>query len=91
MADSWEDIDKPKKSSGLNPAATSFTFNPSVPSWTPSNFVPVPAPGDYSLALSLLCSTRQIARHNRELTAPALLSAQYSDLYRNRNPKPETD
>lgn len=37
MADSWEDIDKqPKKATGgLNPAASSFSFNPQVASWAP--------------------------------------------------------
>eukprot|EP00752_Nemacystus_decipiens_P012253 g10861.t1 len=38
MADSWEDIDskqQPKKTGGLNPAASSFSFNPAVASWTP--------------------------------------------------------
>lgn len=38
MADSWEDIDskqQPKKTGGLNPAASSFNFNPAVASWSP--------------------------------------------------------
>lgn len=43
MADSWEDIDKQQQSvkpAGLNPGASSFTFNPAVASWTPGGLAP---------------------------------------------------
>lgn len=42
MADSWEDIDskQPKKAGGLNPAASSFNFNPAVASWSPGGAAP---------------------------------------------------
>lgn len=40
MADSWEDVDEQQQhparsSSALNARASTFTFNPSVASWTP--------------------------------------------------------
>lgn len=46
MADSWEDIDKQQQSTkpaGLNPAASSFTFNPAVASWSPGGPAPAAA------------------------------------------------
>eukprot|EP00903_Cladosiphon_okamuranus_P018854 g17342.t1 len=67
MADSWEDIDskQPKKTSGLNPAASSFSFNPAVASWSPGGPSVGAAPSQSPMPAAQVMSADKVASVSR--------------------------